>query len=195
MKYLSIALFLFISIKTFGQEIERKKHYGVWTFHQKNTTTNGVSLGLASFNDTMNNYTNGLKIELIGLGLLIPLAPQNPNEKLNIDSLMKTPISEKINGLVMSGSGTICDCITNGMVVGIIGHSNRKINGVSIALLMNFVKENNGLQISAFNDSYYMNGLQIGLVNKSQKLKGIQIGLWNVNQKREMPLFNWNFGM
>jgi hypothetical protein len=209
MKNIYLFIIVIFSLKSFSQDIERKNRYLFWTYHQRNVNTNGVSLGIGSFGESMNNYTNGLKIELIGLGVLLPLIPKSPiaSSEIEYENLMKTPISERINGIVISGAGTVCDCTTNGINIGLIGHSNRKLNGISIALVMNIAQKNNGIQISAFNESFYMNGLQvgltnysyntngvqIGLLNTSKKLKGIQIGLWNVNQKRKFPLINWNF--
>lgn len=209
MKYIFFFIIILLTLKSFSQEIQRKNHFLFWTYHQKNANTQGISLGLGSFKESMNNYTNGLKIELIGMGILLPLIPKSPiaDSETEYENLMKTPISERINGIVVSGAGTVCDCTTNGINIGLIGHTNRKLNGISIALVINIAQKNNGIQVSAFNESFYMNGLQvgltnysyntnglqIGLMNTSKKLKGIQIGLWNANQKRKFPLINWNF--
>lgn len=94
-RLLLFTLLLLTSI-SFGQNIERKNRYLVWTYHQKNINTNGISLGLGSFNESMNSYTNGLKIELIGMGILLPLIPKSPipNSEIEYDKLMTNPISE-----------------------------------------------------------------------------------------------------
>ena len=209
MKNLSLILVLFYTSICFGQDIERKNRSIFWTYHQKNVTTNGISLGIGSFGESMNSYTNGLKIELIGMGILLPLIPKSPipDSEIEYEKLMIKPISERVNGIVISGAGNVCDCTTNGINIGLIGHANRKLNGISIAAVMNIAQKSNGIQLSAFNESFKMNGLQvglsnysyktrgikIGLMNSSKNLKGIQIGLWNVNQKRKFPIINWNF--
>ena len=209
MRKLYSFILLILTLASFGQDIERKNHYLFWTYHQRNVTTNGVSLGIGSFGESMNSYTNGLKIELIGMGILLPLIPKSPiaDNEIEYEKLIISPISERVNGIVISGAGNVCDCTTNGINIGLIGHANRKLNGISIAGVMNIAQKSNGIQISAFNESFKMNGLQlgitnysyntnglqIGLLNTSKNLKGIQIGLWNVNQKRKFPLINWNF--
>ena len=210
MKKIYLFIVIILTFKSFGQDIERKNHYLFWTYHQKNVNTNGISLGVGSFGESMNSYTNGIKIELIGMGILLPLIPKSPipDSEVEYEKLFISPISERVNGIVISGAGNVCDCTTNGINIGLIGHANRKLNGISIAGVMNIAQKSNGIQISAFNESFKMNGLQIGLsnysystnglqigiLNKSKKLRGIQIGLWNVNQKRKFPLINWNFG-
>lgn len=209
MKKSWILLLVLLSLNSFSQVVERKNHYVFWTYHQKNVNTNGISVGVGSFGEEMNSNTNGVKIELIGMGVLLPLIPKSPipDDEIGYENLMHVPISERVNGIVISGAGSACDCTTNGINIGVIGHLNRKLNGISLAVFMNIMQKSNGIQVSAFNESFKMNGLQmgltnygykanglqIGLINSSKKLKGIQIGLWNENQKRKMPLINWNF--
>jgi hypothetical protein len=168
--------------------------------------------------------TNGIKFELIGIGILLPLIPRSPIAETDSAflKLQQEPLSERINGLNLSTSGTFCHCLTNGLTAGVIGQINFHVNGISTSLFMNLNQKHNGLMAAMFNEAYYMNGiqiglsnygsktkgiqlalitnetnemkgLQIGLFNKSKKFKGLQIGLWNVNQKRKLPLINWNF--
>ena len=213
MKKIYFFTVLLFTLNSFGQEIsqntERKNRYLFWTYHQKNVNTNGISFGVGSFGESMNSYTNGIKIELIGMGILLPLIPRSPipESEIEYEKLLTQPISERVNGIVISGAGTACDCTTNGINIGLIGHSTRKLNGISIAGLGNLIQKSNGIQIGAFNENFIMNGLQIGATNESfktnglqigifntaKKLKGIQIGIWNVNQKRKFPIINWNF--
>ena len=131
------------------------------------------------------------------------------------------PVSEKINGLSLSATGTVCDCITNGINTGLIGNINFQVNGITASVFMNFAQKHNGLQLAMFNESYYLNGLQagvsnygahtkgiqmgignfgrttkglqIGIFNKTKSLRGLQFGLWNVNEKRKLPIINWQF--
>lgn len=220
-----IILFLILTISLYGQIDKRKNYLPIWTFHQNNINIHGTSIGLWTFNsEPRHTNTNGIKIELIGIGILIPLIPRSPI--IETDSafikLTKEPLSERINGLNLSASGSACHCLTNGLTAGYIGQIHFQVNGLSTSLFMNFTQKHNGVMTALFNDAYYMNGLQIGfsnngyktkglqigvlgnnademkgvqigLFNKSKKLKGLQIGLWNVNQKRKLPLFNWNF--
>lgn len=213
-----------ISINSYGQVDKRKNYFPIWTYHQKNINIHGISLGIGTVREEpRNTNTNGIKIEIIGAGIVIPLIPQSPVAQNDSEfiKLANEPISEVINGLSISVSGTVCDCITNGINIGLIGNINFQVNGITMSLLMNFSQRHNGIQFALFNESYYMDGLQlalsnygaktkgiqlgavnsgqemaglqIGLLNKSKKLRGIQIGLWNVNQKRKLPLINWNF--
>lgn len=141
---------------------------------------------------------------------MVPLIPQSPIAQNDsaFAELMKAPVSERINGLNLSLSGTACDCVTNGVSAGFVGQITRKVNGISVSAIMNFAQVTNGvqaaffingsyklrgLQLGAANHADYVKGFQVGLLNYSRKLKGIQLGLWNVNDKRKLPLINWNF--
>ena len=74
--YLIVLLTLIASV---ANRQHRKLRFPVWTFHQKNIDIYGVSLGLASTGaDVMNTYTTGIKIELFGLGLAVPLISRSP---------------------------------------------------------------------------------------------------------------------
>ncbi len=221
---LTATILLLITFCSYGQVEERKDYFPIWTYHQSGITIHGISLGLwSSLNAPKYTNTNGIKIELIGLGVLVPLIPRSPvaeNDSTFL-KLTKEPISEIINGLSISASGAVCDCITNGISTGLIGQINFQVNGISSSIFMNFAQRHNGIQIAFFNESYYMRGLQLGisnygvkskglqigignsgtetrglqlgLFNKSKKLKGVQIGLWNVSQNRKLPIINWNF--
>jgi hypothetical protein len=195
-KTISTLIFLILSISSYGQVEKRKNYFPIWTFHQQNINIHGMSIGLLSFNDEPRyTNTNGIKLELIGMGILIPLIPSSPiveNDSAFI-KLAQEPLSEKINGLNLSATGSVCHCLTNGLTAGFIGQIHHQVNGISTSLLMSFTQKHNGIMMAMFNDAYYMKGLQIGLVNNGYNLKGLQIGLWNVNQRRKLPLINWNF--
>jgi len=224
-KTITTILFLILTIRSFGQVAKRKNYFPIWTFHQDSINIHGISVGLWSFNSEPRfTNTNGIKFELIGVGIGMPLIPRSPIVQTDsaFIKLQQEPLSERINGLNLSSSGTVCHCLTNGLTAGFIGQINFQVNGISTSLFMNFSQKHNGIMTALFNDAYYMNGLQvgfsnngykmkglqigilgnhtqemkgvqIGLINKSKKLKGLQIGLWNVNQKRKLPLINWNF--
>jgi hypothetical protein len=222
-----LIIFIFLTTTVFGQVDKSKNYFPIWTFHQNNINIHGISVGIASLNDNHphNTNTNGIKIELIGLGIILPLAPISPiyeNDSL-FNKMLSKKRSEKINGIVLSASGTVSDCLTNGISLGFIAQLNSQINGFSSSMLINATQMHNGLQtclmfnetykmngiqfcfvsnssfisngvqISAVNISTKMNGIQIGLYNESHNLKGFQIGLFNVNQKRILPFINWCF--
>ena len=204
-------IFFVLSICSYGQNNNR---FPIWTFHKKDVNIHGISVGLVStIIDERNTNTNGIKLELIGLGAFTPMIPEYPE--------FGNKRSEKINGLSLSALGTVCDCLTNGVNAG-SGQLTYQVNGTSFVLFMNLTHKHNGIMLSGFNVSHTMNGLQVGfnngssetkgvqiaflinesekisglqvgLFNKSKNLKGIQIGIWNVNQKRKLPLINWNF--
>ena len=198
-----------LSVCVHGQ-VRKKNVFPIWTYHKKNINIHGISLGLASvFDEPRLTNTNGIKLELIGVGILVPLIPQSPIAQNDsaFAELMKAPVSERINGLNLSLSGTACDCVTNGVSAGFVGQITRKVNGISASVFLNFTQVTNGVQAAFMNESYKLRGLQlgarnhaksvkgfqVGLINSSRKLKGIQLGLWNVNDKRKLPLINWNF--
>ena len=205
-------IFFTLTVCFYGQNDNR---FPIWTFHEKDVNIHGISVGLGStIISERNTNTNGIKLELIGLGIFVPLVPDIPTfEKQH---------SERINGLSLSALGTVCDCLTNGVSVGGGGQINYQVNGISLSAMMNITQKQNGIMIATVNYSHTMNGLQlgfnnngfeingvqvaltinetekmrglqIGIVNKSENFKGIQIGFWNVNQKRKLPLINWNF--
>jgi hypothetical protein len=191
---------LFIILSLFSTIVEaqiKRNYFPIWTFHQRNANIYGISLGFASgLNETQNTVNNGVKIELIGLGLFAPMFPSSPIAKN--DSLFQiektTKIIEKTNGISLSATGTMCNCTTNGITIGGIGQLHHKVNGISVAGMMNYAQISNGMQVALlWNESYETNGVQIGLVNESHKLFGFQFGLWNINQRRSSPLINWNF--
>lgn len=191
---------------------KRVNRFPVGTYHKKNQNINGLSVGLFSLgldDGDRNVKTNGIKIEAVGLGLILPLISRSPvaeTEKAFKSEMSGEP-AERVNGLSLSASGTVCDCITNGLSLGVIGQVNRQVNGVSLSILGNLAQKHQGFQLGFANENYVMNGfqlgisnsgsrvkgLQIGLINYSDKLRGVQIGVWNVNKKRKMPIVNWNF--
>lgn len=196
----------------------------IWTFQQVNSEIYGISIGLASTpQKPKNSITQGLKLELFGLGFFLLFAPESPlsyNDSI-YGMRLKMPRSEKINGIALASTGSFCDCSINGISVGGLGQYFVKINGLGLAPIM-FTEQMNGIQIAGFNGIYYsrgfqgavvfnwnehgrnlmlasfnlsndFKGVQIGLINKASKLKGIQIGLWNINEKRKLPFMNWSF--
>lgn len=207
-----VILFFVMTICTYSQNNNR---FPLWTFHEKNVNIHGISIGLLSTAASeRSTNTNGIRLELIGLGLLAPMIPDDPT--------FEEQHWERINGLNISVLGTVGNCSINGLSIGAAGQISARINGITLSMMINLIHKQNGLMIAGHNISNTMNGLQLGLanscvktngvqiafplnesekmrgvqigvVNKSKKTKGIQIGIWNVNEKRRLPLINWNF--
>ncbi|MCC6701124.1 MAG: hypothetical protein IT221_06355 [Fluviicola sp.] len=176
---------------------KRSHRFPIWSFHTKNKTIDGISFGLASVpNKQRNVKTNGIKIELLGVGFFTSMVPQSPIATSDTSYLdfMNAPLSETVNGISLSVFGTAADEKVNGITLGLWGEYLTQINGVGAVCFVNFVQKVNGVQAAfLMNDCYELHGLQIGLLNRTQRLKGFQIGLWNVNSKRKLPLINWSF--
>jgi hypothetical protein len=215
-KILITVLAVLSMTSAYGQ-IKKKSHFPVGSFHQPNVNINGIAVGAFSESERMRTNTNGIKLEVPGAGIFLPLAPRNP-----MDSFPSDDLSEKINGLSLSATGSICNCLINGVSFGTVGQLITKINGLSGVMGFNMVVEHNGVQIGTFNNAEVMRGLQLGLINSSaddakgvqlgiityakrgrglqiglfntaDHFKGIQLGFYNRNQKRRMPFINWNF--
>jgi hypothetical protein len=141
---LFIASLQCVAQDTLRVAVKKQKHrFPIWTYHQKNVTTDGISLGLASWVGSENSNANGIKIELIGAGILSPLFPQSPVSQDDeiFNKKLKQPITETVNGLVVSATGTICGtCNTNGLIIGGVGNYNYKLNGLVVACFSNFTE-------------------------------------------------------
>ncbi len=162
---------------------------------KNNINVQGVSIEFGpSFSEPKKVNTNGIKLEIIGDGILVAFLPRSPidTNKVAFDSLKTTPFSERVNGMVISASGTFCDGKINGFCIGTVGHINRQVNGISIAGMMNFTQILNGVQFAAhINDIYQMNGVQIGglILNGAQEMNGVQLGVNNkANKARGMQI-------
>ena len=166
-------IFFVLTICSYGQNDNR---FPIWTFHKKDVNIHGVSVGLVStVIDERNTNTNGIKLELIGIGLFVPLIPEFPT--------FEEQRSERINGLSLSTLGTVCDCLTNGLSIGGGSQLNYQVNGIALATMVNISEEQNGIMIATGNYTKTMNGLQLGLTNGSSKINGVQIALTINRQK------------
>lgn len=209
MKQLSqtLILLLTICVHAHSQDAAALNKRIIGTFHTANIKYNGLSFGLVStMADDRNVTTNGLRLEVPGIGIISFMGNGFPNAKEPFD-LANFKYSEVVNGLNIS-TGSWCNCNYNGWTFAAVGQYGKLGNGFSFAGGRNIIDQQNGVQMAIIaNSSYYMDGvqisgfnyintgsgLQIGLLNRSKHFKGIQIGLWNVNQKRKLPLINWNF--
>ena len=196
-------LLLLISLGTFGQSRHR---FPIWSFHQDSVTIDGLSFGLVTFGDDgLFSKTTGVKVEL-GLGILVPLIPRSPIVTSEPAYNSLPLITNKVNGLYIGGTGAVCECKTNGILLGMIGQIVREVNGISACLMLNLAQRHDGVQLAFFTNQTYitrgvqfsisnatqdLKGIQIGLFNKTNSIKGLQIGLWNINDKRKLPIINW----
>lgn len=183
----------FMSGTATGQK--KKFYFPAWTYHKKNATILGVSGGLwPSTDSARKTNTIGLKLEAPGVGLFAAFVPSSPVSETDsaFQAFKKQVVSEKVYGVSVSLTGTICNCTVNGISVGGIGQIQGRINGISFSPI-SFTEVHNGLQLAVYSQTYKMNGIQIGFVNNSSRTRGIQLGLWNKNEKRSLPILNWNF--
>jgi hypothetical protein len=188
-RYTLALVLLLAATVAFGQKRAHNKNvFPVWTYHQDSINIHGVSLGLWSPIKTQHTNTNGIKVELIGIGLLILLAGNGPiveSDSAFEQILLENPLSERINGIAVSGLGTICQCTTNGLTVGGIAQYNYSANGVMVATHINMVQKMNGLMATfSINSAYKVNGLSIALNNYVQHANGAQIGFLGNKSKR-----------
>jgi hypothetical protein len=177
----------------------QKSHhvYPIGIFHQKNVVIDGISVGLASTWQPRHNQTNGLKIELIGLGIATLIMPQNPVAQTPSDfrARMQDTLAERVNGVVLSPLGTVSDCATAGLSLGGFGQISREVRGGYLTGFWSFSQVLHGLQVSGWwsethrlrgaqvaafhNVAYDAQGAQVGIWNKSKKIWGVQIGVFN----------------
>ncbi|WP_337043797.1 hypothetical protein [Emticicia sp. 17c] len=218
MKKLPVAI---LCLLAFNGAIAQTKKFTVSLLPAINKEINGIAVGLAvnSSHDVKFSRINGLCIELPGIGIILPLVPSDPifEEKdefyldpIKLDSAIKAFDKSvyKIHGVVVSPGGIAGHDVSvsgvnlsgantftaklNGFSIAILLNLNGVVNGVSIGVL-NETMQTRGIQLGVFSVSKKIRGLQMGLFTKTLKLKGIQIGLWNINEKRKFPFFNWNF--
>lgn len=195
MKVRITTLLILSSTCTFGQIRTRLP---IWTFNTTNTNVYGLSLGYTTTDKIEKVTSNGLRFELIGWGILLPLIDNSP--LADSDSthriVMTLPYAERINGINLSPLGTGCDCKVNGLNIYGVGSIIKQVNGISASFIMNFAEVQNGIQGSIFFNWTYnltglqaafiantnartVKGLQISAQNKTRNLVGLQIGLFN----------------
>src|SRR5882762_6206479 len=209
MRYpLTTVLILSLS-SSYGQS---KTRLPIWTFNTTDTKVYGLSVGYTTTDKIQNVNSNGLKFELIGRGILLPLIGSTPLAESDSAhyAIMQAPYAEKINGINLSPLGTGCDCKVNGLNVYGVGSIIRQVNGISASLVMNFAEVQNGIQGSIFsNYTYNLNGvqlafagntntgtvkgLQISSMNSTRDLVGLQIGIYNKTTKiKGVQIGLWN---
>jgi hypothetical protein len=205
-----IATVLILSLtSSYGQS---KTRLPIWTFNTTDTEVYGLSLGYTTTEKINNVTSNGLRFELIGFGILLPLIPDSPISDSDSahNAVMERPYAERINGINLSPLGTGCNCKVNGLNIYGMGSIIRQVNGITMSLAMNMTEVQNGLQASIFFNATYnltglqaafignsnsgtVKGIQIAAVNETQNLRGVQIGLLNKTKNiKGLQIGLWN---
>lgn len=207
MRTLLLSLLMLVFLPSLAQH--RKTYFPLWTFHQSNIRIYGVAVGWFPLKETVNTTSNGLRLEAIGPGIFVPFIPRSPWDSAHSGHVTppdKKNVPEKVNGINLSGLGSINYSI-NGISIGGIGQLNWYVNGIAVSAMINITHtcngiqfgtmamshKMNGLQIGLNVETEYMRGIQIGMFTESKNTRGLQFGIWNVNEKRKLPLINWNF--
>jgi hypothetical protein len=182
-KGIGLTVLLVLAVTNLSGQI--KTRLPVWTFNTHDTKVFGLSVGLTTTEKIKNVHSNGLRFELLGFGILLPLIPESPlakNDSLHA-LVMKSPYAEKINGINLSPLGTGCDCKVNGFNIYGVGSITRQVNGISAGVVMNFAEVQNGIQGGLFfNLTYNLSGLQLAFISNANSgiVKGVQISALNV---------------
>ncbi|MBW1294228.1 LA_2272 family surface repeat-containing protein [Aquimarina litoralis] len=226
-----VILLILISISVFSQEkkknskVQNTKSLSFSPIHSRITNVNGLVVGLGHYENKKIDYQkiNGVNIDVLhpapllimtaGLEIPIRLLPVG----LTFDGftdihvidrnfdIEKTQLS--MNGLNLSVGGFYDRTDFNGLNISLFNIV-KKMNGISVAPLVNGSTNFNGIQLSAVanisaegtgvqagisNVAGKFKGIQIGLFNKTADQRGLQIGLWNRNERRSFPFINWQF--
>lgn len=172
----------------------------LWCTPSRVETINGMAVGLINscvFYDSSHNEiqqtVNGVSVELIGAGILVPLAPYAPSMRDSVYSRMTgladstiswTPPAHRrypmVNGLALSLTGTAGLGTLNGIAPSLIGGYIRHVNGAVGSMMVQYVEELNGLGVGMITmNSYELNGVQAGFFNSTRTTNGVQIGAFN----------------
>ncbi len=148
----------------------------------KETSVNGLSLGIAGENSGM----NGLSLMVYGY---------------SVEHLSGVQISG-INCVADMGSGLQIGVINlsskyRGLQVGLFNFFARDVKGVQIGFVnLNYSgSELFGLQVGAYNSVSTMHGIQIGFTNHFDTLDGAVIGIINTKGENNnlLPFVYWSF--
>tara|TARA_R110002050_G_scaffold45957_1_gene108362 strand:+ start:203 stop:901 length:699 start_codon:yes stop_codon:yes gene_type:complete len=213
-----ILIIIFLSYQnSLSQDTNKREiRFPIWTFHENNVAIYGISVGAFSgYDSTQNTVSNGLRIEIPGVGALPGILMGNSSPLRDGDTITKGikrkdfVFSEIINGInISTGSwgkmnynGLTISLVaqhgylTNGIAISGLINSTNKVNGISIGgVILNEALHHNGLQIGLLgNSSIIMFGVQIGVQNEAKTLEGLQVGLFNRTYKSKgLQLGLWN---
>ena len=226
MRFIIIGVLIKFAVSLNAQDYS-VRNFG-WYLPAEDVIINGVGAGIVlnggnhvQFNNQPLTIVNGLCIELIGFGSILPLAPgspiypsrdtsysikevQNTFYRVNTEDdtlflvktrLDTTTIIYDVDKEISSYQSP--DYLVNGLVIsgfGVAGQS-VQVNGVNLSGLFTFTAKTNGFSASLiFNITGISNGLSIsGLGNNSLQTNGLQIGLFNQCWKlRGVQIGLWN---
>jgi hypothetical protein len=205
---------LTIGLSLNAQELKKRVF---WYLPASNTQINGIGAGLTFSSldfmkaDTTKTNVNGLAIELIGMGVIVPLlgkTPLFPVDSNRIYDLLYEPISSnyRINGMAISPGGLFCGATVNGLNLSGIGSITDRINGFTMAIFQSHARVNGlsislgdeairhyGVHIAGWSEIYLLKGLQLGALNDGEITHGLQMGLINKTKKlKGIQIGLWN---
>lgn len=205
-KLVPVVILCFLSMSIYSQTPMREKRISF--IPQSNVKIKGLAIGPFQFshNEEDKLEISGVGLELVGLGLFVPLVGSHPlrpyyedrkDYNIALGSLIKdakTDINVLVKGVSLSLSGTAGGGHRiQGVNISGLNTLTSYSSGVAIAPMFCLHKVMHGVSVGAINDAVEHKGLQIGLFNNSDRTRGFQIGLWNKNEKRSLPFINWNF--
>lgn len=182
LRSLILAAPLVLAFPSLAQPAHQRFRAPIWTFHQSNTHTYGITVGVLSNEEWQDNVTtSGIRLEAPGVGFFLLLAPYIalPEDSLRYGLERDRAVSERVHGLNLSPLGTACDCELIGVNVSGGGTYVQRAHGLSAALFINAAVTHAGLQVALGNLTYRSSGLQLGAINSARDMHGVQFGLQN----------------
>ncbi|WP_257667030.1 LA_2272 family surface repeat-containing protein [Parapedobacter tibetensis] len=205
-------------------QAQRTKMFSLSPMTKETVKVNGMVLGVGHFQESpYTQVVNGLNVDLFILSpfaVLHGLNGDGPRETQMLDNYSREEPTKLVsNGVNLALGGYYGGTVHNGLSIAMY-NLGKSVNGVSINVAYNSVKQLNGLHISGignfsyqsqganiglYNNNIAMSGLQLGIVNKSEKftgvqlgiynktnaLSGLQLGFFNKNAKRTLPFINF----
>jgi len=164
---------------------------GLWYTPSRVATINGLAVGLESssfLRDTAGNSlhqtVNGISVELLGAGIIVPLgllAPFGPFTPDLFDTVeaqrMLKRYRAEVNGVSLAVTGPLGLGTVNGVTLSPFNCWINRVNGLSAHLLINDVVSLNGLGLGGFNLSWKAHGAQVGVGNGTHVMHGLQAGV------------------
>ncbi len=212
-----LILLIICFLVSFWSSAQETKHRIIWYLPAHETVVNGIAIGPIFEgldyikNDSSKSKVNGIVVEILGFGLIMPLMPKSPFfpiDTTQIDTVLygKTDVIKGVNGLVVSPGGFALNAYVNGINISGIGTSTIQSNGISMAMIGSHFRANGitahmfnevvriyGCQIGLFNHAYLLKGLQLSAVNTSTITKGVQVGLINKTDRlKGIQIGLWN---
>jgi hypothetical protein len=173
-------------------KVPKKVRMPAWSYHDFNTTINGLSVGFSRISSRNNVTSNGIRLELLGSGLIMfPFAfyPYSLADDKKWWTMEETERAERyknrldiVNGFNLSLFGSMSrNTVSNGIAVNGLTNSTYKSNGLSISGLYDSKQIMNGIQIAAlWSYGYKANGIQIATIGSwANEASGVQISAWN----------------